>query len=160
MFRTIISFSFSFIFLGFALKWVPQQGQNMPSQFMKISHKLHRFCPTPYLVSGRRGLTALYLWQTPLQDMIKWLQMHDLMNLGCENCNAAWNIFKIFKNILWNFHWSPYKSIDMLIIVNLILITEQVHLYPLSSKYSKGNQTGFCMDYVLFSNSVCDKCRD
>jgi hypothetical protein len=70
-FRMFIRFSFRLGLLGFTLKWVPQQGQNLPFQCMKISHSLHRFCPVSYRVCGRAGFVALYLWQIPVHGMIR-----------------------------------------------------------------------------------------
>ena len=62
-----------------------------------------------------------------------------------KNYNKKWSYHNISKRFSNNMDWSKYKSIDMLIFDNLILISERVHLYPLRVITSKGTQAGFCM---------------
>jgi hypothetical protein len=57
--------------LGFVLNTPAQHGHLSPFQSVKISHAVHRFCPTPYLVCGLGGFGTLYRKQIPLHDIVK-----------------------------------------------------------------------------------------
>ena len=56
--------------LGLVLRHIPQQGQNLPSQFTNISQTLHLFWPLAYRNPLRLHF-VLYRLQTPLQTK-KW----------------------------------------------------------------------------------------
>jgi len=68
----ISSFSISLLLVsvprGLVLNEKSQQGQNLPSQFMKISQVEHLFCPEMYLLNPV-GFFALYLMHIPLQTI-------------------------------------------------------------------------------------------
>ena len=67
---TIINFCLVWVPLGFVLSIKLQQGQWLPSQYMKTLHTEHLFCPTWYLPVSI-GLSALYLVQVPLHVIIQ-----------------------------------------------------------------------------------------
>ena len=65
------SLCLSCVFLGLVLRFIPQQGQLVPFQLIKIAQTEQRFCPDAYLLFIN-GFFALYLLQIPLHPMISF----------------------------------------------------------------------------------------